>query len=152
MWGCSVAAYLLDTNTVSHIIKGDIPAVRQRLAQVPMHDVAVSAITQAELLYGVAKRGHPSGLSTRVREFLIRVEILSWSSKVAQVYGDLRAACEVAGVTLAAMDMMIAAHAKAVGAILVTRDRAFSRVHGGLVLEDWTTVAASSATSSAPSK
>jgi tRNA(fMet)-specific endonuclease VapC len=130
--------YLLDTNIVSHAIKGDIPDVRQRLVQVPMHEVAVSAVTQAELLYGVAKRGHPVGLATRVREFLIRVEILAWSPDVARVYGDLRAACEAAGVTLAAMDMMIAAHAKALGAILVTRDRVFDRIPGGLNVEDWT--------------
>jgi tRNA(fMet)-specific endonuclease VapC len=134
--------YLLDTNIVSHAIKGDIPAVRQRLAQVPMHHLAVSAVTQAELLYGVAKRGHPVGLATRLHEFLIRVEILAWSPDVARVYGDLRAACEAAGVTLATMDMMIAAHAKAAAAILVTRDRAFSRIPGGLELEDWTTAAA----------
>jgi tRNA(fMet)-specific endonuclease VapC len=134
--------YLLDTNIVSHAIKGDVPAVRQRLAQVPMHQLAVSAVTQAELLYGVAKRGHPVGLATRVREFLVRVEILAWSPDVARVYGDLRAACEAAGVTLAAMDLMIAAHAKAAGAILVTRDRALGRIPGGLELEDWTKAAA----------
>lgn len=133
-----MSLYLLDTNIASHIIKGDIPAVITRLTQVPMHSVAVSVVTQAELLYGVAKRGHPAGLSTRVREFLVRVEVLPWTPDVAQVYGDLRAACEAAGVPLAPMDMMIAAHAKAVNATLVTRDRAFSRVPQGLQLEDWT--------------
>lgn len=130
--------YLLDTNIASHIIKGDIAAVGERLRQVPMHQVAVSVITQAELLYGVAKRGRPPGLTTRVTEFLVRVEVLPWTPEVAQVYADLRAACEAAGVTLAPMDMMIAAHAKAVGATLVTRDRAFGYVPQGLTLQDWT--------------
>ena len=130
--------YLLDTNIASHIIKGDLPQVRQRLAAVPIHEIAESVITQAELQYGVAKRGHPTGLATRVHEFLIRVEILPWTQEVANVYGDLRARCELAGVTLAPMDMMIAAHAKSVGAILVTRDRTFSLVPGGLDLQDWT--------------
>lgn len=133
-----MSLYLLDTNIASHIIKGDLPAVITRLTQVPMHSVSVSVVTQAELLYGVAKRGYPTGLSTRVREFLVRVEVLPWTPDVAQVYGDLRAACEAAGVPLAPMDMMIAAHAKAVNATLVTRDRAFSRVPQGLQLEDWT--------------
>ncbi len=144
-----MTTYLLDTNIASHIIKGDIPQVRERLVTVPMHCVAVSAITQAELLYGVAKRGHPAGLATKVREFLARVAVLPWTAEVAEAYGDLRAACEADGVTLAPMDMMIAAHAKALTraaaqsgdqAILVTRDGAFSkaRAPGGLTLEDWT--------------
>lgn len=129
--------YMLDTNIASHVIKGDVAAVVQRLGQVPMHSVAVSAVTQAELLYGVAKRGHPSGLASRVHEFLVRVEVMPWTAEVGQVYGELRAACEAAGITLAPMDMMIAAHAKETGAVLVTRDQAFGRVPQGLVLEDW---------------
>lgn len=133
-----MTTYLLDTNIASYVIKGDIPLVRERLAKVPLHDVAVSVVTQAELLYGVAKRGHPQGLATRVHEFLVRVDILSWTPDVARVYSDLRTSCKASGVTLAPMDMMIAAHAKAVGAILVTRDRAFSFVPNGLILQDWT--------------
>lgn len=136
-----MSLYLLDTNIASHIIKGDIAAVTERLVQIPMHALAVSVVTQAELLYGVAKRGHPQGLATRVHEFLVRVDVLPWTPEVAHVYGDLRAACEAAGTPLAPLDMMIAAHAKATGAILVTRDRAFSRVPQGLVLEDWTQAA-----------
>lgn len=130
--------HLLDTNIASHIIKGDIVRVRERLAQVPMNEVAVSAVTQAELLYGVAKRGNPHGLATRVHEFLVRVDILPWTADVARVYGDLRARCEAGGVTLAPLDLMIAAHARATQAILVTRDQAFSRVPGDLTVQDWT--------------
>lgn len=139
--------YLLDTNIASHIIKGDIPRVRERLVAVPMHSVAVSVVTQAELQYGVAKRGHPPGLATRVREFLARVAVLPWTVEAAEAYGELRAACVAGGVTLAPMDMMIAAHAQAMAVvrgqdqtILVTQGGAFSRAcaHGGFILEDWT--------------
>jgi len=146
-----VTTYLLDTNIASHVIKGDIPRVRERLVAVPMHCVAVSVVTQAELLYGVAKRGQPQGLATRVREFLARVTVLAWTPEIGQIYGALRARCEAGGVPLAPMDMMIAAHAKALEmaaaqvqdrAILITRDRAFWRVPGGLVLDDWTQEAA----------
>ncbi len=144
-----MTTYLLDTNIASHIIKGDIPRVRERLVAVPIHCVAVSVVTQAELLYGVARRGHPPGLSAKVREFLARVTVLPWTAKAAEAYGELRAACEAGGVTLAPMNMMIAAHAKALAptaaqaqgqAILVTRDGAFSRarVLAGLTLDDWT--------------
>jgi tRNA(fMet)-specific endonuclease VapC len=133
-----MSLYVLDTNIASHVINGDIPVVRQRLSQVPMQSVAISAVTQAELQYGVAKRGHPQDLATRVHEFLIRVAVLPWSAEVAMVYGNLRASCEAAGTPLAPMDMMIAAHAKAAGAVLVTRDRAFSHIPDGPVLEDWT--------------
>jgi len=129
---------MLDTNIASYIIKGNIPVVLKRLAAVPMTDVAISVITEAELHYGVAKRGNPQGLATLVHEFLIRVAVLPWTPSVAQAYGKLRASCEAAGVALAPMDMMIAAHAKAIRAILVTRDRAFGHVRDGLILEDWT--------------
>jgi tRNA(fMet)-specific endonuclease VapC len=130
--------YLLDTNIASHVIKGDLLMVRKRLASVPMQEIAVSVVTQAELQYGVAKRGYPEGLTTRVREFLVRVTVLPLTSDVSVVYGNLRASCEAAGTVLAPLDMMIAAHAKALGAILVTRDRVFSLVPDGLRLEDWT--------------
>jgi tRNA(fMet)-specific endonuclease VapC len=145
-----MTTYLLDTTIASHVIKGDIPLVRQRLAAVPMASVAVSVVTQAELLYGVAKRGHPAALATRVREFLVRVDVLPWTAEVGEVYGALRARCEAVGVPLGAMDMMIAAHAKTLDllaaqvqdtAILVTRDSTFSRVPGGLALDDWTQAA-----------
>lgn len=142
-----MTTYLLDTNTASHIIKGDIPRVRERLVAVPIHRIAISVVTQAELLFGMAKRGHPEGLKTRVGAFLARVTILPWTAEIGAVYAELRARCEAGGVPLAPMDMMIAAHAKALDlaaakveddAILITRDRAFSRVPGGLALDDWT--------------
>ncbi len=129
---------MLDTNIASHVIKGDVTRVRTHLATLPMASIVLSAVSKAELIYGVAKRGHPSGLATRVREFLARVDVLPWTELVAGVYGDLRAQCEGKGVTLGALDMMIAAHAKAVDAILVTHDKTFSLVPSGLRLEDWT--------------
>jgi tRNA(fMet)-specific endonuclease VapC len=129
--------YMLDTNIASHIIRGDIPRVRERLVSLPMASVAISVVTEAELLYGVAKRGHPVRLAQHVREFLIRVEVLPWNSEVAAVYASLRAASEAAGVSLAALDMMIAAHARTAGATLVTRDRAFARLPGNFLVEDW---------------
>jgi len=127
--------YMLDTNIAGHVIKRDIPAIREKLASVPMQQVLISSVTLAELLYGLAKRSYPKGLSARVHEFLIRVDILPWNHEVVTVYGDLRARCEASGISLSPLDMMIASHAKAADAVLVTRDRAFSRVPDGLRIE-----------------
>jgi tRNA(fMet)-specific endonuclease VapC len=133
-----MSGYLLDTNVASHVIKGDRPEILRRLIAVPIESLAISAVTEAELLYGVAKRGHPSALTRRVREFLRRVDIADWDCGAADVYGTLRTACETGGVSLSPLDMMIAAHAVSLDATLVTRDRGFFHVPLGLVVEDWT--------------
>jgi tRNA(fMet)-specific endonuclease VapC len=104
----------------------------------PVHEAAISAVTQGELIYGLEKRGNPEGLRALVHEFLIRVEVLPWTAAVANVYGSLRASCSQRGVSLGALDMMIAAQAVAADAVLVTRDKAFRRVEQGLKLDDWT--------------
>jgi len=132
-----MTARMLDTNIASHVIKGDRPEIIRRLVSLPMEDVVISSVTEGELFYGLAKRGYPKALSERVRQFLIRVDVLPWDHDVTQAYGDLRAACEAKGVTLAPLDMMIAAHAVATDAILVTRDKAFAQVSEPLKTEDW---------------
>jgi tRNA(fMet)-specific endonuclease VapC len=98
----------------------------------------ISAVTQGELAYGLAKRGNPAALHALINEFLIRMDVLPWTAAVANTYGELRASCARRGVSLSALDMMIAAQAVAAGAILVTRDQAFGHVKHGLVLQDWT--------------
>ena len=136
-----VKRFLLDTNIASHVIRGDIPRVRERLVGIPMENVLISSITEAELMYGVARRGHPKALSHAVSLFLERVEILDWSSAVAKVYGELRARCEASGINLSPIDMMIAAHAKTIDATLVTRDKAFRQKGLSISVEDWSATA-----------
>lgn len=129
---------MLDTNMASYVIKGNPPEVRMRLAALPMDRVVVSTVTQGELLYGLARMGHPAAFANLIREFLLRVEILPWDSDAATVYGDLRSSCAVVGITLGALDMMIAAHAVATNTALVTHDKAFALVPGNaLMIEDW---------------
>jgi len=123
--------YLLDTNAASDAIRGKPLQVRARLVNLPMRSVAVSAVTQGELMYGLAKRNYPAALSALIHEFLIRVEVLPWTAEVSNVYGVLRAGCAERGVSLGALDMMIAAQAVAAGAVEVTRDGAFDHVKGG---------------------
>jgi tRNA(fMet)-specific endonuclease VapC len=129
--------YLLDTNTASYIIKGNIPRVRERLLKVPMSGLLISAVTEAELLYGAARKSDSVRLKTAVDEFLLRVDSLPWDSNAARRYADLRAALEIAGTPMGNLDLMIAAHALAAEAILVTNDRSFSRLKH-LKIEDWT--------------
>jgi len=130
--------YMLDTSTASYIIKGEPVVVREHLLEVPMASVCISSITQAELLRGVAMKPEAKRLPIAVKEFLIRVEIMPWDSDSAEAYARLRTSCESEGTPLGTMDMLIAAHSVAVGAILVTNDQAFFRVKHHLSLEDWT--------------
>ncbi len=131
--------YLLDTNIASYIIKGNIPAVRRHVAVVPMESVAVSAVTEGELRYGVARMPQAVRLREVVREFLLRVQVLAWNSAAAQQYGELRATLEHEGRPMGNLDIMIGAHALALGAVLVTNDRAFTRIKK-LRTTDWTRV------------
>ncbi|HZQ46193.1 MAG TPA: type II toxin-antitoxin system VapC family toxin [Verrucomicrobiae bacterium] len=129
--------YLLDTNTASYVIKGNIPAVRARLVRIPVRQVFISSVSEGELRYGVARKPGATKWQHAVEEFLLRMAVLSWDSSVAKVYGDLRANLERLGQPMGALDMMIGAHALAVDAILVSNDRAFTRING-LKVEDWT--------------
>lgn len=127
---------MLDTNTVSHVIKGTVPSVRKKLISIPMTQVCISAVTQGELLFGVAKRPDAERLRVAVHEFLLRVDILPWDSIAAECYGELRAALERVGKPLGNLDMMIAAHAQSADLILISSDQAFQRVER-LKLADW---------------
>jgi tRNA(fMet)-specific endonuclease VapC len=129
--------FLLDTNTASYIIKGNFPRVRERLVRVPMAEVGVSVVTEAELRFGVAKKPEANRLGEAVEEFLLRVEIVAWDSAAAKSYATIRAVLERAGDPMGNLDMMIAAQALAAQAVLVTHDRVFHRVKA-LKIEDWT--------------
>src|SRR5689334_9273036 len=123
-------AYLLDTNTASYIIKGHPARVREKLLRVPMSEVGVSAVTEAELRFGAARRRDVPALSAAIEEFLLRVETLPWDSAAAQNYAIVRASVEERGLPVGNLDLMIAAHAMACGAILVSSDRVFQRLKG----------------------
>jgi tRNA(fMet)-specific endonuclease VapC len=129
--------YLLDTNTASYVIKGNFPRVRERLLRIPMAEVGISVVTEAELRFGVARRPEAVTLQRVVEEFLLRVEALPWSSDAAQEYAHIRAALEKDGQPMGNLDLMIAAQALAAEVVLVTHDHVFRRVKG-LKVEDWT--------------
>ncbi|HUX19098.1 MAG TPA: type II toxin-antitoxin system VapC family toxin [Acidithiobacillus sp.] len=127
---------MLDTNTVSHLLR-EHPVVTKRIVAVPMASLCISAITEGELLFGLAKRPVAKRLHVAVREFLRRVDVLPWDNSTAEHYGVVRADMERRGRILASLDLLIATHALSVDAVLVTNDRAFSQM-ADLKVEDWT--------------
>jgi tRNA(fMet)-specific endonuclease VapC len=128
--------YLLDTNTVSYIIKGNRPRIRERLLRLAMAEVGIGVITEAELLFGLARRPDATKLKIVVEEFLLRVEVLPWDSEAAQQYAMIRAMLESSGELMGNLDLMIAAQALAAGFVLVSSDTVFRKVKG-LKIEDW---------------
>jgi tRNA(fMet)-specific endonuclease VapC len=111
--------------------------LQRRLRRVAAESVALSVVTEMEIRFGLARN---PGLRIRplVEEFLAGVNILPLDSAVAREYARIRADLEGQGRPIGPLDLMIAAHAAALGATLVTNDvREFERVRG-LRVVDWT--------------
>jgi tRNA(fMet)-specific endonuclease VapC len=101
-----------------------------------MSDLCISSITEAELLYGIRHRPEATKIERMTREFLRLVQSLPWRHDEAFCFAVARDALDKKGKTLQSMDMLIAAHALSVGAVLVTSDKVFSYVDG-LQVENW---------------
>jgi len=129
--------FLLDTNIVSYLLKGQVPAAQLRYNEAKADSLAVSSITEAEVFYGIANRPGATRLRAAAESFFATATVLSWDSAAARAYGQLRADQERKGRPLSVEDLMIAAHALALGLTLVTHDQVFSFVDG-LKTEDWT--------------
>lgn len=130
--------YMLDTNIVIYVIKRrpiEVLVTFNRYADM----MCVSAVTEAELLHGAEKSRQREHNLRQVADFLSRLEVLSYTSKAAGHYGDIRADLERKGKLIGVNDLHIAAHARSEGFILVSNNlREFERVDG-LRLEDWIT-------------
>lgn len=129
--------YLLDTDTASYSIRGSFPALDARLAKAAPHDMAISVITRAELLFGLEKRGNPRGLARVVHAFLDRMTILPWDNAAADTFAKVRAQLERQGTQIGIADTMIGAHALALKAALVTNNLKHFQNVRGLRLENW---------------
>jgi tRNA(fMet)-specific endonuclease VapC len=134
--------YLLDTNAVSALMKGDGNVVR-RLAEVARADVAIPQPVISEIAYGLARLPHSKrrdGL--RERFDLVRGELARapWSDEVSEAFGSIKAALERKGRRIEDFDVAVAAHAAATGAVLVTANvDQMIRVRG-IEIEDWSRV------------
>jgi tRNA(fMet)-specific endonuclease VapC len=128
---------MLDTDTVSYLIRGKTPALDVRVAAVPPKHLCISAVTRGELLYGLRLKDGAHRLAQLVDAFLLRVQCLPWDEAAATHFASIAADLHKAGTPIGSMDAMIAGHAMATGAVLVTNNaRRFSRV-AGLAVENW---------------
>jgi tRNA(fMet)-specific endonuclease VapC len=128
--------HLLDTNICIYIINRRPPRVFEHFAGLAFGQVALSSITGAELHFGVAKSGSQRNLLA-LEKFLAPLEVLPFDEAAMRHYGPLRSELERSGQPIGALDTLIAAHALALGATLVTNNvREFERVPG-LTVENW---------------
>lgn len=130
--------YMLDTGTCCYIMKRSPPLVLKRLQAVLVTDVCMSVVTKAELLYGVEVSPRRNQDAAALAAFLPYVEALDFSDQAATHYAEIRAELKRRGVMIGANDLLIAAHARALGQVLVTNNTAeFERV-SDLAVENWT--------------
>lgn len=128
--------YLLDTNILSDLVRHPQGAVAQRIAQEGEDCIFTSIIVASELRFG-AEKGASKRLSSQLEAILSVLEIAPYEEPADRRYAELRCHLEQAGTIIGPNDMLIAAHALTLGAIVVTANvREFSRVPG-LVVKNW---------------
>lgn len=130
-----MAKYMLDTNMCIFLMKNHPEQVARRFAECADGDVVVSAVTLAELEYGVSVSTDPESARRALRKLMRKVPVLPWSAAVARVYGPVRASRPKGKAD--AMDKLIAAHAVAKNVTVVTNNMKDFCVPG-LQTEDWT--------------
>jgi len=129
--------YMLDTNICIYIIKQKPENVIERFRQTPVSDIGVSSITLSELEYGVMKSAKPEQNKLALAQFMAPIEICVYDDVAAQHYGKIRFQYEKQGTPIGSLDMLIAAHARALSSVLITNNvTEFKRV-SNLKIENW---------------
>jgi tRNA(fMet)-specific endonuclease VapC len=132
--------FVLDTNTVSAAMKGDA-RILERLRQTSKSDISIPQPALAEIAYGIERLPESKRKADLQSRFdLVRSEIArsDWSDEVSEHFGHIKAALEKRGLPIEDMDVAIAAHAMAAGAVLVTANLDHMARVPGLAVEDWT--------------
>lgn len=129
--------YMLDTDTCSYVMKRSQPSVLQRVARLTVDDACMSIVTKAELLYGVALSPHRARDASALAAFLPFLTTLAFDDNAAEHYADIRADLKKRGQLIGANDLLIAAHARSLGIVLVTNNTAEFRRVPSLKLENW---------------
>jgi tRNA(fMet)-specific endonuclease VapC len=128
--------YMLDTNICIYVIKNYPPKLRERFNRLA-EQLCMSSITLAELVYGAEKSARRLENLQAVEQFSARLEVLPFAPKAAVHFGQIRAEVERLGKPVGPLDMLIGAHARAEGLIVVTNNvREFRRLPGVRV-ENW---------------
>jgi tRNA(fMet)-specific endonuclease VapC len=128
---------MLDTNTCIALIKRKPAHALQQFSKYQIGDIGISAVTLAELRYGVSQSQHQAKNNAALEEFILPLEVASFDEEATVSYGVLRAALEKKGTPIGPLDTMIAAHALSLGVTLITNNtREFNRVPKLKVL-DW---------------
>ncbi len=131
-----MSGYLLDTNIISDAIRDPRGKVAKHIEKLGPKDICTSIIVAAELRYGCAKKDSAK-LRTRVEGVLQTIPVLPLEVPVGAAYVNIRAGLEAAGQPIGHNDLLIAAHAQALGLTLVTDNtREFKRIRG-LKVENW---------------
>lgn len=129
--------YMLDTNIIAYAKNKRPESVLRRLQEHDPSDMCISAITMAELEYGVFHSSKPEQNRLALLMFLSEMEVVPFDSDAAREYGDIRHELTVQGKLIGANDMLIAAHARSLGLTIVTNNgREFERV-SRLKVENW---------------
>lgn len=128
--------YMLDTNIIADLIRNPQGRAAKRIAKVGEDKICTSVVVAADLRYGCAKSG-PKRLIKAVEGLLGEIGVLPFDVPADTEYGAIRAELEAAGTPIGSNDLLIAAHACATGATIVTANAAeFKRVRG-LKMENW---------------
>jgi tRNA(fMet)-specific endonuclease VapC len=131
--------YMLGTDTCAFVLRRTSAALLERIQSVPLAQQAISAVTYAELLYGVQVSSKKRANQLAVDALLRHLAVLDWSQDAARHYAEIRADLKKKGSMIGANDLMIAAHARCLHAIVVTNNtKDFERIKG-LEVENWTT-------------
>ena len=129
--------FMLDMNIIAYARNNRPESVLRRFLQYRPEDMCISAITMAELEYGVFNSYGPDQNRLALMTFLSRIQVIPFGAEAAREYGAIRADLTKKGMLIGASDLLIAAHAKAAGLTLVTNNqREFERVEG-LSIENW---------------
>ena len=128
--------YMLDTNICTYLMKHQPAQVRARFAECFVGDVVISAITLAELEFGVACSGEAQAHNQVLLDSLLEdILVAPFETQAARAYGPLRAANRERNKD--ALDKLIAAHALSLGVTLVTNNQADFKTYTGLNVENW---------------